>query len=127
MTSSNGTKVKKKTQVLTKGFIVPLKCRRHWKTFVKHCSIFQGPDQRPSCCKLTCCDSGWLHALRYINILYFMLSLTWKNIPFFKFPSKGETSMEMTAGSLPVCLAELTGFPVTARESAAFDLPGGYC
>ena len=55
-----------------------------------------------------------------------MLSLAWKNnIPPSEFPSKGENNVEMMAGVLPVCLADLTGFPVTAKDSAAFDLPGG--
>ncbi len=56
-----------------------------------------------------------------------MLSMTWKHIPSFEFPSKGENTMEMMAGCLRVCLAELTGFPVTAKEAAAFDLPGSKC
>lgn len=32
----------------------------------------------------------------------------------------------MIGGLLPVFLAELTGFPATAKDSEAFDLPGGY-
>lgn len=51
-----------------------------------------------------------------------------KHIPPSEFPSKGEDNLEMEMdGLLPVCLAELKGFPVTAKDSAAFDSPGGYC
>lgn len=46
-------------------------------------------------------------------------------IPPSKFPSKGENNVEVMAGFLPVCLA-VTGKPVNpAKDSAAFDLPGG--
>lgn len=66
----------------------------------------------------------WRNTLSYINILYFNV-FSRKDVSPSKFTSKGENNVQIIAGSLSVCLAELTDFPVTAKDSAAFDLPGG--
>ena len=63
--------------------------------------------------------------LALLNILCYAVIGRKDNILPSKFTSKGENTVEMMAGFLPMCLGELTGFPVTAKDSVAFDLPVG--
>lgn len=100
-------------------------CVKDWNTFAKQGRISKVQTGGPLViCRLAAILVG--STLCSIKTLPFVLSLACKNyVPPSDFLQEGENNVEMTAGFPPACLAELTGLPVTAKDSAAFDLPGG--